>query len=208
VTKRKIFKLVQFIVATALLGFPAALLATTPPAFWSWADKPVMGWNSWDFYGTSINEERTKAQTDYLAANLLPYGWNLMTVDIQWYEPNATGFNYTPNAPLTMDDYGRLLPATNRFPSAMGGLGFKPLADYVHSKGLKFGIHMMRGIPRQAVAQNTPVFGTTNTAVQIANPASICSWNPDMFGVDMTKPAHRSITIPSWRSSRRGKWTS
>lgn len=187
-TQKQIQNIFPSVVAAALLVFPAALLATTPPAFWSWADKPVMGWNSWDFYGTSVNEERIKAQTDYLAANLLPYGWNLITVDIQWYEPNASGFNYTPGAVLAMDDYGRLLPATNRFPSAMGGLGFKPLADYVHSKGLKFGIHMMRGIPRQAVYQNTPVLGTTNTAAQIANLASTCAWNPDMFGVDLSKP--------------------
>ncbi len=182
-------RLQALLCAALSLGiFHQPATATTPPTFWSWADKPVMGWNSWDFYGTSINEERTKAQTDYLAANLLPYGWNLITVDIQWYEPNASGFNYTPNASLTMDDYGRLLPATNRFPSAMGGLGFKPLADYIHSKGLKFGIHMMRGIPRQAVYQNTPVLGTTNTAAKIANPASTCAWNPDMFGVDLSKP--------------------
>lgn len=187
-TQKPIQNIFQFVVSAALLGFPAALFAATPPAFWSWAERPVMGWNSWDFYGTSVNEERIKAQTDYLAANLLPYGWNLITVDIQWYEPNASGFNYTPGATLTMDDYGRLLPATNRFPSAMGGLGFKPLADYVHSKGLKFGIHMMRGIPRQAVYQNTPVLGTTNTAAQIADTASTCPWNPDMFGVDLTKP--------------------
>ncbi|HLP78368.1 MAG TPA: glycoside hydrolase family 27 protein [Candidatus Paceibacterota bacterium] len=160
----------------------------TPPTFWSWASRPVMGWNSWDFYGTSINEERTKAQTDYLSTNLLSHGWNLITVDIQWYQPTATGFDYINGATLTMDAYGRLMPATNRFPSATGGLGFKPLADYVHSKGLKFGIHLMRGIPRQAVSQNTPVIGTTNTAAQIADTSSICPWNPDMFGVDMTKP--------------------
>jgi hypothetical protein len=157
------------------------------PAFWAWADRPIMGWNSWDFYGTSINEERTKAQADYLAANLLSHGWNLITVDIQWYEPNATGFNYNPGATLTMDQWGRLTPATNRFPSAMGGQGFKPLADYVHSKGLQFGIHLMRGIPRQAVSQDTPVLGTTNTASQIADTSSTCSWNSDMFGVDMTR---------------------
>ena len=158
------------------------------PAFWNWAARPVMGWNSWDFYGTSIDEARTKAQTDYQAANLLSHGWSLMTVDIQWYQPTATGFNYINGAALTMDEYGRLTPATNRFPSAVGGVGFKPLADYVHSKGLKFGIHMMRGIPRQAVAQNTPVLGTTNTASQIADTASTCSWNSDMYGVDMSKP--------------------
>jgi hypothetical protein len=147
-----------------------------------------MGWNSWDFYGTSINETCAKAQTDYQVANLLSHGWSLMTVDIQWYQPTATGFNYIDGATLTMDQYGRLTPATNRFPSAIGGLGFKPLADYVHSKGLKFGIHMMRGIPRQAVSQDTPILGTTNTASQIADTSSTCSWNSDMYGVDMSKP--------------------
>ena len=146
VIQNPINRLQALLCAALSLGiFHQPATATTPPTFWSWADKPVMGWNSWDFYGTSINEERTKAQTDYLAANLLPYGWNLITVDIQWYEPNASGFNYTPNASLTMDDYGRLLPATNRFPSAMGGLGFKPLADYIHSKGLKAGIYTDAG---------------------------------------------------------------
>lgn len=174
------------------LLLPAALvLAPLSPAdttFHSWAERPVMGWNSWDFYGTSINEEKTKAQADYLAANLLPHGWNLITVDIQWYEPNATGFNYTNNAPLVMDEWGRLTPATNRFPSAADGAGFKPLADYVHSKGLKFGIHMMRGIPRQAWQQDLPVKGTAHTARDIADTNSTCSWNPDMYGVDMSKP--------------------
>jgi len=147
-----------------------------------------MGWNSWDFYGTSINEAKSKAQADYMAANLLSHGWNLITVDIQWYEPNATGFNYNANATLVMDEWGRLTPATNRFPSAAGGAGFKPLADYVHSKGLKFGIHMMRGIPRQAWQQDLPVKGTIYSAKDIADPNSTCSWNPDMYGVDMTKP--------------------
>ncbi len=161
---------------------------SSPPAFWSWAQTPVMGWNSWDFYGTSINEERTKAQANYMAANLLSHGWNLITVDIQWYQPTATGFEYIPGASLTMDQWGRLTPALNRFPSATGGLGFKPLADYVHSKGLKFGIHMMRGIPRQAVARNTPILGTTNTASQIADASQSCPWNTDMYGIDMSQP--------------------
>ncbi|MEO7098635.1 MAG: glycoside hydrolase family 27 protein [Luteolibacter sp.] len=162
--------------------------AQTAPTFWSWAEKPVMGWNSWDFYGTSINEAKSKAQADYMADNLLSHGWNLITVDIQWYEPNATGFGYNANATLTMDGWGRLVPASNRFPSAANGAGFKPLADYIHSKGLKFGIHMMRGIPRQAWQQDLPVKGTAYTAKSIADTTSTCSWNSDMFGVDMTKP--------------------
>ncbi|RYD42112.1 MAG: glycoside hydrolase family 27 protein, partial [Verrucomicrobiaceae bacterium] len=183
------FHHVRFLI-TRLLPFFCLSLLPLPaqPAFHAWAERPVMGWNSWDFYGTSINEAKTRAQADYMAANLLPHGWNLITVDIQWYEPNATGFNYTANAPLVMDAWGRLVPATNRFPSAVDGAGFKPLADYVHSKGLKFGIHMMRGIPRQAWQQNLPVKGTSYFARDIADPASTCSWNPDMYGVDMSKP--------------------
>jgi hypothetical protein len=166
----------------------AALPAAGQSNFWPWAERPVMGWNSWDFYGTSINEACAKAQANYLASNLLAHGWNLVTVDIQWYQPTATGFTYLSGATLSMDSYGRLTPATNRFPSAIGGAGFKPLADYVHALGLKFGIHMMRGIPRQAVTQNTPVFGTTNTASQIVDVSSTCAWNSDMYGVDPTQP--------------------
>ncbi len=147
-----------------------------------------MGWNSWDFYGTTLNEERTKAQADYMAEELLEHGWNLITVDIQWYEPNASGFNYDADATLVMDEWGRLTPATNRFPSASGGAGFKPLADYVHAKGLRFGIHMMRGIPRQAWEQDLPVKGTAYTARDIADTSSTCSWNPDMYGVNMNHP--------------------
>ena len=177
--------LVPLAVVAAVLP---TLRAQDDPAFWSWADKPVMGWNSWDFYGTSVNEARIKAQADYMAANLLPHGWSLITVDIQWYEPNATGFTYTANAPLAMDAWGRLIPADNRFPSTAGGAGFKALADYVHAKGLKFGIHMMRGIPRQAYQQDTPVKGTSYSARDIADTNSTCAWNGDMYGVNMSKP--------------------
>src|SRR6476469_4063914 len=87
------------LIAAILLVLPATLFAETPP-FWNWASRPVMGWNSWDFYGTSINEESAKAQVNYLSTNLLPHGWNLITVDIQWYQPTATGFNYIPGAAL------------------------------------------------------------------------------------------------------------
>lgn len=156
--------------------------------FLKWAPKPVLGWNSWDIFATTITEAQSKVQADMMAAKLLPHGWNVFTVDIQWYEPNATGFDYRPGAALTMDEFGRLLPAPNRFPSAANGANFKPLADYIHAKGLKFGLHLMRGIPRQAVAQNTPILGTAFHAQDIADKNSTCPWNTDMFGVDMSKP--------------------
>lgn len=149
-----------------------------------------MGWNSWDCWGAGVDEKTTRANTDYMAEKLKPYGWEYVVVDIQWYEPKAHTTEYRKDAFLTLDANGRLLPAPNRFPSAEGGKGFKPLADYVHSKGLKFGIHLLRGIPRQAVRENLPILGTTPPlrARDIANTNSICHWNTDMYGIDMSKP--------------------
>lgn len=162
--------------------------ANDAPAFLKWAPTPPMGWNSWDSFATTITEEQVKAETDYMAEHLLSHGWQYLVVDIQWYEPNATGFDYRKDAKLSMDKYGRLLPAPNRFPSAADGTGFKALADYVHAKGLRFGLHMMRGIPRQAVVQNTVILGSSAHAADIADTQSTCPWNGDMYGVDMTKP--------------------
>lgn len=156
--------------------------------FLKWAPVPPMGWNSWDCFGAAVNEEETKANADYMAEHLKQHGWQYIVVDIQWYESMAKGWDYRKDAKLTMDANGRLLPAPNRFPSAADGKGFKALADYVHSKGLKFGMHMMRGIPRQAVKENSPILGTSFHAADIDDKSSTCPWNGDMFGVDMNKP--------------------
>ncbi len=213
-----------------------------------------MGWNSYDYYDTTVNEEQIKANADFMAANLKEYGWEYVNeeqikanadfmaanlkeygweyvvVDIQWYAngagtkreqfqyipfddlemddygrlqpsparfPSSAGgrgfqpladyvhsrFQYIPFDDLEMDDYGRLQPSPARFPSSAGGRGFQPLADYVHSRGLKFGIHIMRGIPRKAAQEHLPVYGSAFTADMTADPASICGWNPDMYGV-------------------------
>ncbi len=145
---------------------------------------PPMGWNSWDCYGASVTEEELLGNAEYMAENLKQFGWEYIVCDIQWYEPTAESTDYHKFTPLVMDEYSRLLPAVNRFPSAKDGKGFRPIADKVHALGLKFGIHIMRGIPRQAAHQNTKILGTTATAREIAHPYSICSWNTDMYGVD------------------------
>ena len=152
------------------------------------APKPPMGWNSWNSFATTINEAQALETARIMADKLKPHGYTVFTIDIQWYEPGATSYTYAEKPVPTMDGYGRLLPAPNRFPSSAGGKGFKPIADQVHALGLTFGIHLMRGIPRLAVEQNLPVFGTSVHARDIANIESICPWNPDMYGVDMSKP--------------------
>lgn len=155
------------------------------------AKTPPMGWNSYDYYDTTVNEEQVKANADYMAANLKEYGWEYVVVDIQWYANDAgtrrDKFQYIPFGDQEMDDFGRLQPSPIRFPSSAGGSGFGPLADYVHGLGLKFGIHIMRGIPRRAAERHCPVQGTDMTADMVADPSSICGWNPDMYGVRPTE---------------------
>ena len=151
-----------------------------------------MGWNSWDCYGAAVTEDIVRKNAEFMAKNLKQYGWEYVVVDIQWSAPNARSHEYDPFTELCMDEYSRLIPAENRFPSAAGGKGFAPLAEYVHSLGLKFGIHIMRGIPRQAVHRNTKIKGTDRTAREIAKTASICAWNTDMYGVDPDKEGARA----------------
>lgn len=151
--------------------------------FKQWAKTAPCGWNSWDCFGAGVNEKQLRANADYMAKNLKQYGWEYIVCDIQWYEPTADSNDYHNFAELVTDEYGRLMPAENRFPSAKDGKGFKPIADYVHSLGLKFGIHIMRGIPRQAVHQNLPIFKSKYTARDVAHHFSVCSWNTDMYGM-------------------------
>lgn len=146
-----------------------------------------LGWNSWDCYGAAVNEETVRKNADFMAKHLKEYGWDYIVVDIQWYEPSARNHEYNNFTPLCMDEYSRLIPAENRFPSSAGGKGFTELAAYVHSLGLKFGIHIMRGIPRQAVHAGSKIKGSQKTAREIAKMASICEWNTDMYGVDPSK---------------------
>ena len=150
-----------------------------------------MGWNSWDCYAANVTEEQLLSNAKYMKQHLLSHGWNYVVCDIQWSEPGAgTGEGeYRPMASLCMDDYGRLVPAENRFPSSAGGKGFKPIADQIHDMGLKFGIHIMRGLPRQAAYARLPVLGTDATTDQIANPFSVCKWNSDMYGLNCAHPA-------------------
>ena len=159
-----------------------------------------MGWNSYNCFGSAVHEDEVKANADYMAKNLKQFGWQYIVVDFLWSYDNPPGSNignpfqlrladgsYVPW--LTMDKWGRLSPQPTKFPSAFGGKGFGPLAEYVHGLGLKFGIHVMRGIPRQAVWSKSPVKGTNGiTADMIADTNSKCPWMNHMYGLNMKKP--------------------
>lgn len=190
-------KAYSFLCAACALAVSSALTACATAAdssaavtkdFHTWAPTPPMGWNSFDCFGLSLTEAQAKEQAEAMVKYLKPFGYNVFTIDHQWYSPSQRGFQSNPRAVFSMDKYGRFIPAENRFPSSAGGKGLKPLADYMHSKGLKIGVHLMRGIPRQAVNENCEIKGTSYHAGDIANRRSTCAWNQDMYGVDMTKP--------------------
>lgn len=158
--------------------------------FKTWAQTPPMGWNSWDCYGPTVEEHEVKANADYMAKNLKEFGWEYIVVDIRWFVENdkAGGYNQT-DPRYVIDEYGRYLPAVNRFPSAKDGKGFKELADYIHGKGLKFGIHIMRGIPKEAVENKLPIKGTDGiTADQIYSTELQCQWLRDNYTIVADKP--------------------
>ncbi len=162
------------------------LIASTPP----------LGWNSFDCFNASVTEAEVKANADIFAKRLAPLGWEYVIVDFCWSHPTpklelSPDLELLPDGSvhptLVLDSVSRQIPAPNRFPSSAIGQGFKPLGNYIHSLGLKFGIHIMRGIPRQAVQQNLPTPGGFH-ARDIAQPESICTWLNHMCGVDMSKP--------------------
>lgn len=175
--------------------FALPLLADTNTGFSadefrSWAPTPPMGWNSWDCYGPTVVESEVKANADYMNEKLKESGWEYVVVDIRWYVSNDKAGGYNQTDPIyNYDEWGRYIPAPNRFPSSTDNNGFQPLANYVHDLGLKFGIHIMRGIPKVAVQKKLPVKGAPGiTADMIANNDSTCTWLRDNMKVDWSKP--------------------
>jgi alpha-galactosidase len=150
------------------------LLAPTPP----------MGWNSWDSYGLTVTEDQFKANVTWFNQHLKQYGWKYVVIDEGWYlQHPENAATKGEDQGYTMDKSGRYLPAPGRYPSSAGDVGLKPIGDYVHSLGLKFGIHIIRGIPKEAVAKNLPIAGSQFHAADAANTSDLCRWNPDNYGL-------------------------
>jgi alpha-galactosidase len=114
---------------------------------------------------------------------------------MEWFVKNPTPAGNSKSSQFSIDEHGRYAPAPNRFLSAANGAGFKPLADYAHSLGLKFGLHILRGIPKQAVESNQPIADSPYHAADAANLSDGCPWNPDSYGVDVKKAAAQAYYL-------------
>lgn len=152
------------------------------------AQKPPMGWNSFDSYGVYLHEKAAFENLEAMAKKLKPFGYEYFVIDAGWFgefqlQP-GTMFPAEKHArKMKFNEFGLLQPSDTYFPN-----GFKKLIDRTHELGLKFGLHLMRGIPRSVVKANLPIKGTKYFAQDIADTTSICSWNHQNYGVDMTKP--------------------
>lgn len=149
---------------------------------------PPLGWNSYDCYGCSANERVVRANLAAFAAKLKPAGYEYFVIDNGWFaeyviEPGEEFTREREASDVRLDGHARLLPSKVSFPN-----GLKPLIDHAHALGIKFGVHMMRGVPRKAVALRQPIVGADLTAADIANTEDTCRWCKYMFGVDMDKP--------------------
>jgi alpha-galactosidase len=160
------------------------LLAAVTLIAQSVAPTPPMGWNSWDAYGLTINEKDFRANVTVLSG-IQEFGWKYAVIDEGWYMADPFAESVEKHKYL-FDSNGILIPVPGRFPSAAVGAGFKPLADWVHSQGLRFGIHIVRGIPRQVVKENLPIAATKFHASEAADTAATCPWDEGNYGVSDT----------------------
>ena len=161
--------------------------------FRTWAMTPPMGWNSWDCYYSSVTEKEVMQNAHYLVDNdLVRHGWEYVVIDIRWYcnHPSLGGgwYNQQGTQDYVLDEYGRYLPSPTRFPSCMvdgKNQGFKALADKLHAMGLKFGIHLMRGVPKVVVGSNYKLKGSEQTPwTQVySGTTSPCGWLGDNLRV-------------------------
>ena len=93
------------------------MLAATPP----------MGWNSWNKFGCDVSEDLIKSMADaVVSSGMKDAGYEYIVIDDCWQ--------------VSRDEQGNIVPDAKRFPS-----GMKALGDYIHSKGLKFGIYSDTG---------------------------------------------------------------
>ena len=191
ITRRVTFLVSMGCGAFCILILAAQLVITSPNvgAQDVLAVTPPMGWNSWDSYGETVSEADIKANAAWMAEHLKSYGWEYVVVDEGWYVTNQAARAGGAAAQFSLDAYGRYVPAVNTIPSAEQGAGFKPLAGYVHSLGLKFGIHILRGIPKEAVFKNMPIAGTSFRARAAADLSDSCPWNTYNYGLKPGAPA-------------------
>jgi alpha-galactosidase len=118
----------------------AVVRVPAPPLDNHLARTPPMGWNSWNHFGCDVSAQLIRETADAMAkSGLRDAGYQYLVIDDCWQ--------------VARDAVGRLVADSVRFPG-----GMKPLAEYVHSKGLKFGLYTDAG--RQTCQRRPGTYGS------------------------------------------------
>ena len=157
-----------------LLSAPAATSQSKAPT-------PPMGWDSFGAYGFSIDEAQFRANAAVLAG-IQQFGWKYAILAPGWYMGNPAGRSLAERK-FQLNAAGVPVPDPVRFPSSTGGVGLRPLGNWLHQQGLKFGLHVVSGIPRDAVRANLPVAGTGFHAAEAADTSATCPGDDSTYGV-------------------------
>ena len=172
----KSITLVVLVSLISLVISPAIYAQTSIQDF---APNPPLGFNSFDSYRSRLTEEKAYALMDVMSEEYLPFGYEYFVMDAGWY----SSMKPEKNQKSDLESFGLYVVREEYFPN-----GIKVLTDYAHKKGLKFGVWLMRGIPRDAVKHNLPIPGTSYFASDIADTNDICAWSRRHYGLDMSKP--------------------
>jgi hypothetical protein len=168
--------------AAPLLVLVQSLLLAHAAADSVVAQVPPKGWNSWDGYAGDLNEAELMKLAPQWAKLMLPSGYDTLTIDEFWYPNDGESAS-------SLDPHGRAVVDEGKWPSAKGGVGFKAVADKIHALGLKLGIHVMHGVPKAAVGNDTyTVLGLPSAKVSELSDGTFCPWNAGWGRVDMSKP--------------------
>ncbi|MGN6533562.1 MAG: glycoside hydrolase family 27 protein, partial [Ginsengibacter sp.] len=125
------------------------LLAPTPP----------MGWMTWNYFGTNINEDIIHAMADAMVkSGMVKAGYDHIMIDDGWQGGR--------------DNKNNIIPDPKKFPE-----GIKALADYVHSKGIKLGIY-------SDAAQLTCADFTASLGFEEQDAKTFASWGIDYLKYD------------------------
>lgn len=157
-----------------ILSFCIIAATASSQKFEGLAMTPPMGWNSWNKFACNVDEQKIKEVADALVSSgMKDAGYQYIVIDDCWQ--------------VGRDSVGNIIPDPKRFPS-----GIKALADYIHSKGLKFGIYSCAGTQ---TCQQRP--GSRGYEFQDAR--SYASWDVDYLKYDWcytgTQDAQSSYTI-------------
>jgi hypothetical protein len=167
--------------AMAITATPAQAATKYPPG--GPDQTPVMGWSGWSFLRLGADSSQVEGEARALVSTgLAAAGYRYVNIDDGWYQcPGSQGPNVDAN--------GRWVVNTANYPDVGSRSGVQALAAYVHRLGLKFGIYETPGISSQAVAENTPILGTSYTADEIATTTPDNNYNcGGMVGINYAAP--------------------